>query len=183
MYSRGTTTYPSSMRAFTRPLSSYVDRTLTEMAFYVSIEKPGRIGSPETQFTELASLESSLGKILPGEIKDTSSGRMITYDSQLFYITATQNINCDNFLENVLHITEEKGIYLRYFVIVLCKKLLDKIEEPDFDRFKITIFAPQIRGSLSCPDFGDPQCFEFHLRDVDRMMEIIPDSIHHFVKF
>ena len=176
-------TYPSGLRAFPRPLSSYLDSRIQDIAFYMSLEKDGPIGSTETQFTELTSLKSPLGKILPGVIKDSVSGEMITYESQLFYITATQNINYDDFLDNMLQVSEENGIYLRYFIVILCKKLLDKIEEPDFDRFKITIFAPRNQDSLSCPKFGEPQNFEFYLRDLDRMMAIIPEDYHDLVEF
>ena len=177
------TTYPSGLRVFPRPLSCYLDESIKEMAFYILIEKPGRIGSHETQFTELTSLKSPLGKILPGEVEDSVSGETITYEAQLFHITARQNINLDDFSGNTLQISKEDNLYLRYFINILCAKLFKKIEEPDFDRFKITIFAPRNRGSLSCPKFGEPQNFEFHLRDLDRMMAIIPEDYHDLVKF
>lgn len=149
-------------------------------SFYISVELPD-----DKPIPELIGMKTPFGVVKMDEIKDDTTGTITSYKCPLFYLTREQNVERSNFLYNVFDIGEEfekgKGALLRDLIFVICKKLLDVIGDPEFDYFRITIFAPRLRGGR-LPDYGPPQVFNFYLRDMERMMKDIPEEFLNYVE-
>ena len=147
-------------------------------AFYIEIREKNASGALKT----IPGIETILGPKFGtnGSIKIIDADGT-SYDGMVTFITRRMRVHLPNFMDpsnfmgNQLMLNSTL-VYLNQFVSLMAKRILEAI--PTITRFRITIFAPRIRGSsLDCPDYGDPQEFFLRTVDIEGILEDVPNNL------